>query len=159
MRSFDGFRVGEKMSATCSISEREVDAYLELARTRNTLLGSQPGGRIVPGRAVLARMEGEFTKLGQICGNTLIFVGTDGDPGWKGRCTRLIRPLHAGETLRITFTISGKEDAGGGFGRISVDFEGRNADGETVAVARRNIYLIGKASQDGLRRLQGNSTL
>ncbi len=40
---------------------------------------------MVSGRAILGRMEGEFTKLEEMYGNLMIFYGMDGDPSWKGR--------------------------------------------------------------------------
>ena len=48
--------------------------------------------QIISGRATLSRMEGEFTRLEQIYGNHIIFLGTDGDPEWGNRNTRFLKP-------------------------------------------------------------------
>ena len=89
-------------------------------------------------------MEGEFTRLSQIYGNHIIFVGTDGDPEWKNRNTRFLQLLHTDEVLKLKFTISQIDDIDDEFGKIAVDFEGTNQDGETIVVSKRNIYRIKK---------------
>ena len=85
-----------------------------------------------------------FTRLSQIYGNHIIFVGTDGDPKWKNRNTRFLQLLHTDEVLKLKFTISQIDDIDDEFGKIAVDFEGTNQDGETIVVSKRNIYRIKK---------------
>lgn len=143
MKRFSEFRVGESFHSTCSISEGELAAYLDFARVRNRFLEGSDGG-IVPGRAILARMEGEFSRLSQVYGNHIVLAGSDGDPEWGGRSTRFLRPLRAGDVLNLRFTVSSKEDPGGEFGRIGIDYEGTDSGGEAVVVSRRNIYRIKK---------------
>ena len=125
MKKFSELKVGEEFFSTCSISEKELDSYLNFSRVKNVLLDdSKDDMHLVSGRAILSRMEGEFTRLSQIYGNLLVFVGTNGDSNWENRNTRFLKPLYADEVLKIKFTISGKEDIDDDFGKIEVDFEG-----------------------------------
>ena len=89
-------------------------------------------------------MEGEFTRLSQIYGNHLVFLGTDGDPQWKNRNTRFLKPLYTDQVLKLKFTVSQKNDIDDNFGKIVVDYEGTNQDGETVVLSKKNIYRIKK---------------
>ena len=146
MKKFSEFRVGDKFFSTCSISEKELDEYLNFSRVKNAFLEVYKGKKqqLVSGRAALSRMEGEFTRLSQIYGNHIIFVGTDGDPEWENRSTRFLKPLHTDEVLKIQYIISGKEDIDEEYGKIAVDFEGTNQQGETVLISRKNLYRIKK---------------
>ncbi len=146
MKKFSEFRVGDKFFSTCSISEKELDEYFNFSRVKNAFLeeyGSKKQ-QMVSGRAALSRMEGEFTRLNQIYGNHIIFIGTDGDPDWENRSTRFIKPLHTDDVLKLQYTISGKDEIDGEYGKIAVDFEGINQEGETVLVSRKNLYRIKK---------------
>ncbi len=89
-------------------------------------------------------MEGEFTRLSQIYGNHIIFLGTDGDPEWNNRNTRFLKPLYTDQVLKLKFTISQVEDMDDEFGKIAVDYEGTDNDGETIVLSKRNIYRIKK---------------
>jgi len=146
LKKFSEFRVGDKFFSICSISSKELDEYFNFSRVRNAFLEDYRDKKqqLVSGRAALSRMEGEFTRLSQIYGNHIIFVGTDGDPEWKNRSTRFLKPLHTDEVLKIQYTISGKEDIDDEYGKIAVDFEGTNQDGETVLVSKKNLYRIKK---------------
>ena len=146
MKKFSDFRVGDKFFSTCSISEKELDEYFNFSRVKNAFLEDYKGEKtqLVSGRAVLSRMEGEFTRLSQIYGNHIIFVGTDGDPEWENRSTRFLKPLHTDEVLKLQYTVSGKEDINDDYGKIAVDFEGKNQQGETVLISKRNLYRIKK---------------
>jgi len=146
MKRFREFRVGDEFQSTCSISERELESYLDFARIRNAFLENMPKGeqRPVSGRAIVSRMEGEFTRLSQIYGNEMILVGSDGDSEWENRSTRFLRPLYTGDVLGLKFTISGKEDIDGDYGKLYVDYEGTNQNGDTVLISKRNIYRIKK---------------
>ena len=146
MKKFSEFRVGDKFVSTCSISEDELDEYFRFSRVKNAFLedyGSKKQ-QLVSGRAALSRMEGEFTRLSQIYGNHIIFIGTDGDPEWENRSTRFLKPVHTDEVLKLEYTVSGKEDIDDEYGKLAIDYEGINQDGETVLISRKNIYRIKK---------------
>ena len=89
-------------------------------------------------------MEGEFTRLSQIYGNHIVFIGTDGDPEWKNRNTRFLKPLYTDQVLKLKFIISQKEDINDEFGKITVEYEGTTQDGETIILSKKNIYRIKK---------------
>ena len=146
MKKFSELRVGDAFFSTCSISDKELDEYLNFARIRNAFLEDKQKGeqQVVSGRAMLSRMEGEFTRLSQIYGNHIVFVGTDGDPEWKNRNTRFLKPFYTDQVLKLKFTVSGKEDVDDDFGKIAVDYEGTNQDGETVVLSKKNIYRMKK---------------
>ena len=144
-KKFSELKVGEEFFSTCSISEKELDSYLNFSRVKNVLLDdSKDDMHLVSGRAILSRMEGEFTRLSQIYGNLLVFVGTNGDSNWENRNTRFLKPLYADEVLKIKFTISGKEDIDDDFGKIEVDFEGTKQNNDLVVVSKKNLYRIKK---------------
>ena len=146
MKKFSDFRVGDSFFSTCSISDKELEEYLNFSRVRNAFLEDRQKGeqQIVSGRAILSRMEGEFTRLNQIYGNHIIFLGTDGDPEWENRSTRFLKPLYTDQVLRLKFTVSQKQDIDDEFGKIAVDYEGATQDGETIVLSKRNIYRIKK---------------
>lgn len=146
MKKFSELEVGNEFFSTCSISEKELDEYLNFSRVRNVLLDNPTDEkkRLISGRAILSRMEGEFTRLTQIYGNLIIFIGTDGDSNWKNRNTRFLKPLFVDEVLKIKYTISGKGEIDDEFGKIEVDFEGTKQDGELVVVSKKNLYRIKK---------------
>ncbi|AFS81047.1 hypothetical protein NKOR_05820 [Candidatus Nitrosopumilus koreensis AR1] len=145
MKKFSEFRVGDSFYSTCSISDKELEEYLNFSRVRNAFLEDKQGGeQIVSGRAILSRMEGEFTRLSQIYGNHIVFLGTDGDPDWENRNTRFLKPLYTDQVLKLKFTISQTEDIDDEFGKIAVDYEGTNNEGEIIVLSKRNIYRIKK---------------
>ncbi|MFQ5475603.1 MAG: hypothetical protein ACE5DT_01060 [Nitrosopumilus sp.] len=145
MKKFSDLRVGDVFFSTCSISEKELDEYLNFSRVRNAFLeDKQKGEKIVSGRAILSRMEGEFTRLSQIYGNHIIFLGTDGDPEWENRATRFLKPLYVDQVLKLKFTVSAKDDIDEEFGKIAIDYEGTTQEGEAVVLSKRNIYRIKK---------------
>ena len=145
MKKFSDLRVGDAFFSTCSISEKELEEYLKFSRVRNVFLeDKQKGEKIVSGRAILSRMEGEFTRLSQIYGNHIIFLGTDGDPEWENRATRFLKPLQVDQVLKLKFRVSGKEDIDDEFGKIAIDYEGTTQDGEAVVLSKKNIYRIKK---------------
>lgn len=145
MKKFSEMKVGDEFYSTCSISEKELEAYLNFSRIKNVFLEDVPSKqKIVSGRAILSRIEGEFTRLSQIYGNHIIHIGTDGDPEWENRNTRFLKPLLTDEILKIKFRISGKEEVNEEYGKIFVDFEGTNQNGEQIAISRKNIYRIKK---------------
>ena len=146
MKKFSEFRVGDTFYSTCSISDKELEEYLNFSRIRNAFLEDKQKGdqQLVSGRAILSRMEGEFTRLSQIYGNHMIFLGTDGDSEWENRNTRFLKPFYTDQVLKLKFTVSQKEDIDDEFGKIGIDYEGTNQDDETIVLSKKNIYRIKK---------------
>ena len=146
MKKFSEFRVGDSFYSTCSISDKELEEYLKFSRVRNAFLeDKRKGGQhLVSGRAILSRMEGEFTRLNQIYGNDIIFIGMDGDSEWNNRNTRFLKPLYTDQVLKLKFTVSQKEDIDEEYGKIFVDYEGTNQDDEIILISKKNIYRIKK---------------
>ncbi len=144
MKKFSDLKVGEEFFSTCTFSKKELESYLGFSRIKNTIFDNDEYNSMVSGRAIIARMEGEFTRLSQIYGNMILLYGMDGDPNWENRNTRFLKPLHVDEILKIKFTISDKKDLDDEFGMVSVDFEGKKDNGDSVVIAKRNIYRIKK---------------
>jgi len=146
MKKFSELRVGDIFFSICSISDKELEEYLKFSRVRNALLEDKQKGeqKLVSGRAILSRMEGEFTRLNQIYGNHIVFLGTDGDPEWKNRNTRFLKPLYTDQVLKMRFTISQKDDIDDEFGKIMIDYEGTTQDEEIIVISKKNIYRIKK---------------
>ena len=144
MKKFSEMKVGEEFFSTCTISKKELEDYLGFSRIKNIIFGDKKNESMISGRAILARMEGEFTRLSQIYGNSILFYGIDGDADWKNRSVRFLKPLQTDEILKIKFTISDKKDIDDDFGMIAVDYEGLKRNGETVVISKRNLYRIKK---------------
>ena len=146
MKKFSEFKVGDEFFSTCSISEKELAEYMKFSRIKNAFLEDMQNTKqkLVSGRAILSRMEGEFTRLSQIYGNHIIFVGTDGDSKWENRSSRFLKPLYTDEVLKIKFVVTAKEDIDEEFGKIAIDYEGTKQDGEIVVITKRNWYRIKK---------------
>lgn len=145
MKKFKEFKVGDELFSTCSISAKELDEYLSFSRIKNAFLEDRnENERIVSGRAILSRMEGEFTRLSQIYGNHIIFIGTDGDIEWNNRNTRFLKPLYVDQVLKIKFTISAKDDIDDEYGKLAIDYEGTDQNNELVVVSKKNLYRIKK---------------
>jgi len=146
MKKFSEFRVGDSFYSTCSISDKELDEYLKFSRVKNAFLKDKRKGeqQLVSGRAILSRMEGEFTRLNQIYGNDIILIGTDGDSEWENRNTRFLKPLYTDQVLKLKFTVSQIVDIDGEFGKIFVDYEGSSQENEAIVVSKKNIYRIKK---------------
>ena len=132
--------------STCSISDKELEEYLNFSRVKNAFLEDKQKGeqKLVSGRAILSRMEGEFSRLSQIYGNDIVFLGTDGDLEWENRNTRFVRPLYTDQVLKLKFSISEIKDIDEEFGKIIVDYEGTNQKDETIVISKKNIYRIKK---------------
>lgn len=142
MKKFADLKVGEEFFSTCTFSKKELETYLAFSRIKNTIFDDDEYSTIVSGRAIIARMEGEFTRLSQIYGNMILLYGMDGDPNWENRNARFLKPLHTDEILKIKFSISDKKDLDDEFGMIAVDFEGKKENGDLVVVAKKNLYRI-----------------
>ena len=144
MKKFSDLKVGDEYFSTCTFSKKELESYLGFARIKNTIFDDDEYSTIVSGRAIIARMEGEFTRLSQIYGNMILLYGMDGDPSWENRNTRFLKSLHVDEILKIKYTISDKKDQESEFGLIAVDFEGKKENGDVVVIAKKNLYRIKK---------------
>jgi len=150
MKKFSEFVVGESFYSTCSISDDELEEYLKFSRVKNVFLENKvnEGYQLVSGRAILSRMEGEFTRLNQIYGNQIIFLGTDGDSEWGNRNTRFLKPLYTDQVLKLKFTIVQKEEIDENFGKIIINFEGTTQENELIIIAKKNIYRIKKEPEN-----------
>lgn len=146
MKRFSEIKIGEEFFAQRAISSDDLDKYLSFSGIRNIIyeMESNPQNRMVSGRAILAKMEGEFTRLEQMYGNLLIFYGVDGDPHWDNRQTRFLKPLQVGKKLNIKFKIVDKREVNDDFGLVAVDFEGTEDDGKLVLLSKRNLYQMKK---------------
>ena len=147
MEKFKTIKVGNSFVSTTSISKKELDEYLGFSRIKNAMFEIDSGkdeNRVISGRAIISRMEGEFTRLRQIYGNYIVLYGIDGDEEWKNRQTRFVRPVYTDQVLRLKYTISDKRDIDDEYGLISVDFEAAFEDGELVLTSKRNLYRIKK---------------
>jgi hypothetical protein len=147
MKKFSELNVGDEFLAECKITSKELDKYLSFSGIKNVIYENKElsqQGKMVSGRAILSRMEGEFTRLKEMYGNLLIFYGVDGDPTWNNRQTRFLKPLHTDEKLRVKFKISEKRDLNNEFGLLAIDYEGSKESGEVVLISKRNLYQIRK---------------
>ena len=147
MEKFKTIKVGNSFVSTTSISKKELDEYLGFSRIKNAMFEIDSGkdeNRVISGRAIISRMEGEFTRLRQIYGNYIVLYGIDGDEEWKNRQTRFVRPVYTDQVLRLKYTMSDKRDIDDEYGLISVDFEATFEDGELVLTSKNNLYRIKK---------------
>jgi len=145
MKKFSELNVGDEFYSECEITPQELDSYLLFSGIKNVIYENKKvpnEKKMVSGRAILSKIEGEFTRQEQMYGNLLIFYGIDGDPEWKNRQTRFLKPLYTGEKLKIKFTISDKRELSEEFGLIAVDFEGTGPEGNTVVVSKKNLYQM-----------------
>jgi len=149
MEKFSSLKIGDTFVSTTSISNKELKEYLGFSRIKNAMFEIDSGSdeqKIVSGRAIISRMEGEFTRLRQIYGNMIVLYGTDGDIEWKNRQTRFLKPLYTDQVLRLKFVISDKRDIDEKYGLIGVDFEGTLENGEIILTSKKNLYRIKKES-------------
>ena len=147
MEKFTSLEIGNEFFSTTTISSNELDEYLGFSRIKNAMFEIDTGDKskkIVSGRAIISRLEGEFTRLRQIYGNYIILYGADGDTNWENRQTRFLKSLYTNQVLKIKFTISEKKELDDEFGLIGVDFEGTTEDGELGLISKKNLYRIKK---------------
>jgi len=153
MEKFSSLNVGDQFQSTTTISSDELDQYLGFSRIKNAMFEINSGKKepkVVSGRAMVSRMEGEFTRLRQIYGNLIVLYGIDGDKEWECRQTRFLKSLYTDQVLKIKFTVSEKKDLDEEFGLIGVDFEGTNEDGEIIVTCKKNLYRIKKEPPSNL---------
>ena len=149
MEKFSTLKVGDTFVSTTSISKKELEEYLGFSRIKNAMFEIDSGkneDRVVSGRAIISRMEGEFTRLRQIYGNYIVLYGVDGDSEWNNRQTRFLRPLYTDQVIRLKFTISDKKEIDDAYGLISLDFEATFEDGDLILTSKRNLYRIKRES-------------
>lgn len=146
---FDDFVAGQAFSASITITKEDFDRYISFARTRSVLhenpeLAAKEGitGVLLPGRSIIARAEGEMTRLPAFADCIMLLYGMDGDPRWAGRQTRFMGEVYAGETLEVKYTVAGKKEEKG-YGILRVDYEISKA-GRPVVISRGNLYRIKK---------------
>lgn len=146
---FDDFAVGQVFTASFVMTADDFENYLAFARTRNVLhenpeLAAREGirGVLLPGRSVIARAEGEMTRLPEFSDCVMLLYGMDGDPDWGGRQTRFLGEVYAGDALDATYTIASKKEEKG-YGILRVDFE-ISRGGKPVLVSKGNLYRIKK---------------
>lgn len=144
---FGDFYAGQEFSASITITRADFDAYISFARTRNVLhenpeLAAKEGikGVLVPGRAVIARAEGEMTRLPEFSDCVMLLYGMDGDPGWGGRQTRFLSEVYAGDALDVKYRVASTKQEKG-YGILRVDYEITKA-GKPVVVSKGNLYRI-----------------
>ena len=153
MEKFSSLKIGDQFQSTTTISPNELDEYLGFSRIKNAMFEIDTGKKepkVVSGRAMISRMEGEFTRLRQIYGNLIILYGIDGDKEWENRQTRFLKSLYTDQILKIKFTISEKKDLDEEFGLIGVDFEGTNMEEEIILTCKKNLYRIKKEPPSNL---------
>ena len=66
MEKFTSLEVGNEFFSTTTISSNELDEYLGFSRIKNAMFEIDTGDKskkIVSGRAIISRLEGEFTRL------------------------------------------------------------------------------------------------
>ena len=146
---FDDFAVGQVFSASFEMTEGDFKNYVAFARTKNILhenpeLAAKEGikGVLLPGRSVIARAEGEMTRLPAFSDCIMLLYGMDGDSEWGGRQTRFLGEVYAGDALAAKYTIASKKEEKG-YGILRVDYEISKA-GKPVIISRGNLYRIKK---------------
>ena len=148
MKRFSELNVGDEFYSECKISSAELDTYLSFSGIKNVIYENKKSSnqeqRMVSGRAILSKIEGEFTRLKEMYGNLLIFYGIDGDSSWNNRQTRFLKPLLTNEKLKIKFKISEKNEINDEFGLVAIDFEGSKENGELVVISKKNLYQMKK---------------
>jgi len=95
---FEDFKIGHIFKSHICIDKDEFEKYLSFAKTKNILhedpeLASKEGIKnitLIPGRAIIARAEGEMTRLDLFANNIMLLYGMDGDPTWNNRHTRFL---------------------------------------------------------------------
>jgi acyl dehydratase len=146
---FEDFAVGQTFAASITITKADFDNYISFARTKNILhenpqLAEKEGikGTLLPGRSIIARAEGEMTRLQAFSDCVMLLYGMDGDPAWTGRHTRFLGEVYAGEELAVKYVVSEKKEDKG-YGILAIDFEiSRTWDGKLVVISRKNLYRI-----------------
>ena len=153
---FEEFKVGQTFKSRISIDKDEFGKYISFAKTRNILyekpeLATKEDikGTLLPGRAIIARAEGEMTRLDIFSDSIMLLYGMDGDPKWNNRHTRFLDEVYAGDELEVEYCVSDKKEGGNSdsemYGILSVDIQiKRISDNKLVIVSHRNLYRMKK---------------
>jgi acyl dehydratase len=153
---FEEFKVGQTFKSRICIDKDEFEKYISFAKTRNILhenaeLAAKEGikgNTLLPGRAIMARAEGEMTRLDIFSSNIMLLYGMDGDPKWDNRHTRFLGEVYAGDELEVEYCISDKKGGGNSesrYGILSIDVQiKRVSDNKLVIVSHRNLYRMKK---------------
>ena len=152
---FEHFKVGQTFKSRICIDKDEFEKYLSFAKTKNILhenpeLAAKEGIKntiLLPGRAIIARAEGEMTRLDAFSNNVVLLYGMEGDPSWNNRHTRFLAEVYAGDVLEVEYSISDKKDGGNSerYGILSIDVQiKRISDNKLVIVSHRNLYRVKK---------------
>jgi acyl dehydratase len=152
---FEEFKVGQTFRSRICIDKDEFEKYLSFAKTKN-ILHENPelaakewikSTTLLPGRAIVARAEGQMTRLDAFANNIMLLYGMDGDPTWGNRHTRFLAEVYAGDELEVEYSISDKKDGGPSelYGILSIDIQiKRINDNKLVIVSHKNLYRIKK---------------
>ncbi len=152
---FEDFKIGQTFKSRIRIDKDEFEKYISFAKTKNILhenleLAAKEGIKgttLLPGRAIMARAEGEMTRLDIFANNIMLLYGMDGDPTWNNRHARFLGEVYAGDELEVEYSISDKkgEENSESYGILSVDVQiKRISDSKLVIVSHRNLYRIKK---------------
>ena len=150
---FEEFKIGQTFKSYICIDKHEFVKYISFARTKNILhekheLAAKEGikGILLPGRAILARAEGEMTRLDIFSNTIMLLYGMDGDPKWDNRHTRFLGEVYVGDALEVEYTVSDKKEANSEkYGILSIDVQIKQLNNnKPVIVSRRNLYRIKK---------------
>ncbi|MDQ6863194.1 MAG: hypothetical protein M3044_05165 [Thermoproteota archaeon] len=109
---FGEFTIGQTFKSRIHIDKNDFERYISFAKTRNILhekpeLAVNEGikGTLLPGRAIIARAEGEMTRLDIFSDSVMLLYGMDGDPDWDNRHTRFLDEVYAGDELDVEYSI------------------------------------------------------
>ena len=150
---FGEFKVGQRFKSRILIDRDDFERYILFAKTRNILhekpeLAATEGikGTLLPGRAIIARAEGEMTCLDIFSGSIMLLYGMDGDPNWDNRHCRFLGEVYVEDELEVEYSISDKKEGNSkSYGILSIDVQIRRlTDNKLVIVSRRNLYRMKK---------------
>lgn len=152
---FQDFKIGQTFKSHIIIDRDDFEKYLSFAKTRNILheqseLATKEGIKeaLLPGRAIIARAEGEMTRLNIFSDNIMLLYGMDGDTNWDNRHTRFLDEVYVGDELKVEYYISDKKEGKSeSYGILSIDIQIRRiTDSNLVLISRRNLYRMKKES-------------
>jgi len=152
---FEEFKVGQTFKSCIRIDKDEFEKYLSFAKTKNILhenpeLAAKEGIKsttLLPGRAIVARAEGEMTRLDAFSNSIMLLYGMAGDPKWGNRHTRFLAEVYAEDELEVEYTISDKkeEERSELYGILSIDIQIKKINDNRLAiVSHKNLYRIKK---------------
>jgi len=100
----------------------------------------------LPGRAIIARAEGEMTRLDIFSDCIMMLYGMDGDPKWDNRHTRFFGEVYAGDKLEVEYSVTDKKEGNSErYGILSINIRiKRINDNKLVIVSRKNLYRLKK---------------